>query len=183
MAKKSPSKSYQVTNFRNLTYEDLSCLFGCSINDAAKKLQVSETYLKRLCRTFGIARWPYRRIKSLQEQRAKLQMPHDEQQISKIESEIENLLKNGGRDNVSATPSPRSPYEIMRITHTSRERRSPTLSDTLLQPTSYEHEQVLETVLTHENVKDKFNVFHDYAPLGFKLRLNEQEIISLLGNK
>lgn len=33
--------------------------------EAAKKLGVGLTVLKRICRKFGVPRWPYRKLKSL----------------------------------------------------------------------------------------------------------------------
>jgi hypothetical protein len=59
------SRTYGVSNFKNLSLEDLSKLFDVPIASAALCLNVSESYLKRLCRTFHINRWPYRRIESL----------------------------------------------------------------------------------------------------------------------
>ncbi|CAL6306190.1 unnamed protein product [Bathycoccus prasinos] len=36
-----------------------------TLNDAAKELGMGVTALKKKCRKFGVKRWPYRQIKSL----------------------------------------------------------------------------------------------------------------------
>ncbi|TVU28504.1 hypothetical protein EJB05_20023, partial [Eragrostis curvula] len=49
-----------------LTFELVSRHFGMPINQAAKKLNVGLTVLKKRCRELGIPRWPHRKLKSLQ---------------------------------------------------------------------------------------------------------------------
>ena len=51
--------------------------------EAAKKLGVGLTVLKRICRKFGVPRWPYRKLKSL------------DRLITNVEV---NLLADDGRD-------------------------------------------------------------------------------------
>lgn len=41
---------------------DLSTYFHLSVADAAKKLGVSQTTLKKACRKFGLKRWPGRKV-------------------------------------------------------------------------------------------------------------------------
>lgn len=48
-----------------ITREELSECFNMPSEDAAKKLGVGLTVLKRICRKFGVPRWPYRKLKSL----------------------------------------------------------------------------------------------------------------------
>eukprot|EP00798_Chlamydomonas_sp_ICE-L_P004479 gene4479-14638_t len=48
-----------------ITREELSNCFNMASEDAAKKLGVGLTVLKRICRKFGVPRWPYRKLKSL----------------------------------------------------------------------------------------------------------------------
>jgi len=48
-----------------LTFEDLSQHFHLPINTAAKELGICVTVLKKKCRKFGVARWPHRKLKSL----------------------------------------------------------------------------------------------------------------------
>lgn len=40
-------------------------VYDLPIADAAQKLQIGVTVLKKYCRRFNIPRWPYRKIKSL----------------------------------------------------------------------------------------------------------------------
>lgn len=48
-----------------ITREELSECFNMPSEDAAKKLGVGLTVLKRICRKFGVPRWPFRKLKSL----------------------------------------------------------------------------------------------------------------------
>uniref|UniRef100_A0A453EL95 RWP-RK domain-containing protein n=1 Tax=Aegilops tauschii subsp. strangulata TaxID=200361 RepID=A0A453EL95_AEGTS len=49
----------------SLSYEEISKLFSLPIAEAASILGVCTSVLKRICRTHGIVRWPYRKVKSL----------------------------------------------------------------------------------------------------------------------
>lgn len=46
----------------HLRMSDLSAFFHLSVVDAAKKLGVSQTTLKKACRKFGLKRWPGRKV-------------------------------------------------------------------------------------------------------------------------
>ena len=48
-----------------ITREELSDCFGMPSEEAARRLGVGLTVLKRICRKFGVPRWPYRKLKSL----------------------------------------------------------------------------------------------------------------------
>ncbi|KAF3324232.1 protein RKD1-like protein [Carex littledalei] len=51
---------------RVLTFEEVSQYFYLPIIQAAKELNVGLTLLKKKCRELGIARWPHRKMKSMQ---------------------------------------------------------------------------------------------------------------------
>jgi hypothetical protein len=46
--------------------EQLRSVYHVPINEAAKKLDIGVTLLKRLCRQHQIGRWPYRKLSSIQ---------------------------------------------------------------------------------------------------------------------
>jgi hypothetical protein len=98
---KSPCKTYSVKNFKNLTYDGISKFFDRPILEAAQLLDVSESYLKRLCRALCIYRWPYRRIHSLQLKRDRLVRNVDScprqiaQKIAALDDDIAEIMKNG----------------------------------------------------------------------------------------
>lgn len=48
------------------SWEELSKLFHLPVEAAAKELGIGLTPMKANCRELGLRRWPYRRIKSLQ---------------------------------------------------------------------------------------------------------------------
>lgn len=49
----------------NFTLEQLQELFHLKQTDAAKELGIGQTALKRICRKYGIDRWPFRQIKAI----------------------------------------------------------------------------------------------------------------------
>eukprot|EP00270_Netrium_digitus_P007841 TRINITY_DN2303_c0_g1_i6.p1 TRINITY_DN2303_c0_g1~~TRINITY_DN2303_c0_g1_i6.p1 ORF type:complete len:461 (+),score=32.82 TRINITY_DN2303_c0_g1_i6:85-1467(+) len=50
---------------RNVSLKDLSDHFHLPINDVARKLGLCVTVLKQRCRELGISRWPYRKVRKL----------------------------------------------------------------------------------------------------------------------
>ncbi|MCO5596834.1 hypothetical protein L7F22_050904 [Adiantum nelumboides] len=54
------------TGTHRLKMSELSTYFHLSVVDAAKKLGVSQTTLKKACRKFGLKRWPGRKVRSLE---------------------------------------------------------------------------------------------------------------------
>ncbi|GAX85823.1 hypothetical protein CEUSTIGMA_g13238.t1 [Chlamydomonas eustigma] len=70
----------QRTNDRSM--EVLSQYFSLPINDASKALGICSTSLKKICRKLGLLRWPYRKVKSMDNKLAKAaankptKMPH-----------------------------------------------------------------------------------------------------------
>nr|BAN21752.1 minus dominance protein [Gonium octonarium] len=50
----------------DLTSTEISQFFHLPIKEASKRLCISTTYLKRICRQLGIPRWPYRKVASLE---------------------------------------------------------------------------------------------------------------------
>ena len=53
------------TKSKNLTLQDLQPYFGMTLKDAAAELNMGATTLKRVCRKFGISRWPSRKLKMI----------------------------------------------------------------------------------------------------------------------
>jgi hypothetical protein len=116
--KKVPEKKvYQVSNFKDISFDDLSELFHLPISVAALTLQVSESYLKRLCRTFNVHRWPYRRLEALRVQIISLEhtfsVENDEdnrhvlrQRINAFKEEMKYIKETGIDNSVKRKRSP-----------------------------------------------------------------------------
>ncbi|KAL0490300.1 hypothetical protein AKO1_009469 [Acrasis kona] len=104
-------KVYAVKNFKNLIFQDISRYFDMPILQAAECLGVSETYLKRLCRIYSITRWPYRRMRSLQDRLDRLNTnlntePQEDlkkiqDKITAIKLEMEEISKHGLKDDAN----------------------------------------------------------------------------------
>lgn len=45
-----------------ITFEEISKFFHLKAEDAADKLGIGQTVLKKICRRHGISRWPFRRV-------------------------------------------------------------------------------------------------------------------------
>lgn len=66
---------YGNANGKALTLQDVQSVFGYGLKEAAQKLGVAATTLKRACRRFGIPRWPRRELAKLQKQVEKASQP------------------------------------------------------------------------------------------------------------
>jgi len=60
-----PAKPPREKRPRDITREDLASCFHMPSEQACKALGIGLTVLKRQCRIFGIARWPFRKLASL----------------------------------------------------------------------------------------------------------------------
>lgn len=68
-----------------LPLEVLECFYHVPLNVAANELNVSLTMLKKLCRAYGVKRWPHRQVSSL------------DKTLSRLEEKI-NARMDGGKD-------------------------------------------------------------------------------------
>ncbi|KAL6493911.1 hypothetical protein OROGR_031820 [Orobanche gracilis] len=57
--------SMQRERTRNLRLKDFVDCFDLPIEDAARKMNICPTVIKKICRKNGVLRWPYRKIKSI----------------------------------------------------------------------------------------------------------------------
>eukprot|EP00658_Telonema_sp_P-2_P054147 TRINITY_DN430_c0_g1_i1.p1 TRINITY_DN430_c0_g1~~TRINITY_DN430_c0_g1_i1.p1 ORF type:complete len:210 (-),score=27.86 TRINITY_DN430_c0_g1_i1:487-1116(-) len=56
-----------------ISFQDLQAHFDQPLSDVARKFNVCTTFFKKICRHFGIKRWPFRKITSLEKKIANLQ--------------------------------------------------------------------------------------------------------------
>lgn len=59
------NKPIRLSKSSTIRFEDISKYFYMTITDAAKKMNVGLTVLKKRCRELGISRWPHRKMKSM----------------------------------------------------------------------------------------------------------------------
>ncbi|ONK74992.1 uncharacterized protein A4U43_C03F12190 [Asparagus officinalis] len=78
----------------NLHIRDFVDYFHLRIVDAAKEFGICPTALKKICRKYGMERWPYRKVKSIDNQIKKLQndlLAQGGQEANSTQMEIERL--------------------------------------------------------------------------------------------
>ncbi|KAF0982109.1 hypothetical protein FDP41_011970 [Naegleria fowleri] len=73
--------------------EDLKSLYALPMKEASKKLGVSESSLRNICRKHNIERWPYRKFQQLDAHIASLQNVEASQQSAQQREMIESLLR------------------------------------------------------------------------------------------
>ena len=61
----APVRRRSMRSAANITQEELSACFHLPSEAACRRLGIGLTVLKRQCRKFGIKRWPFRKMKSL----------------------------------------------------------------------------------------------------------------------
>ncbi|KAL9650522.1 hypothetical protein ABK040_004741 [Willaertia magna] len=73
--------------------DDLKGLYALPMKEASKRLGVSESSLRNICRKHNIERWPYRKFQQLDAHIASLQNVDSSQQSSQQREMIDSLLK------------------------------------------------------------------------------------------
>ncbi|KAG5181981.1 RWP-RK domain-containing protein, partial [Tribonema minus] len=58
---------------KSMKRETLESLFNRPVTEAAKELGVSTTIVKRLCRRYGIQKWPFRSLVRVQRTMSEVQ--------------------------------------------------------------------------------------------------------------
>ncbi|XP_065851506.1 uncharacterized protein [Euphorbia lathyris] len=96
---------------RRMTLDDFKDYFHLPMGQASRQMNLCITVLKKICRKYGLYRWPYRKIKPLRrqilelrtilssndaEERAKAEA---EAEIHKLEQEISHICGGGGGGN------------------------------------------------------------------------------------
>ena len=69
----TPSTSHGPLLSKEVKLEELSKYFHLPEKAVAKELGICLTSLKKLCRSYGITRWPFRKLKSLERTMRKVQ--------------------------------------------------------------------------------------------------------------
>ncbi|KAI8110897.1 hypothetical protein M9434_004471 [Picochlorum sp. BPE23] len=77
---------------------ELAQFFHLPINEAAKKLDICPTVLKKICRKHGLPRWPHRKLQSIERELVKLQEllgdpSQSKEQMTALDGRIKHLKK------------------------------------------------------------------------------------------
>lgn len=78
--------------------EDLQLHFHLPMAEVAKRFGVCTTFFKKVCRTHGIKRWPFRKLKSLQKKITHLKSfpgndALDHSKVNHLQQRLEELRK------------------------------------------------------------------------------------------
>lgn len=95
-----PFKELDIT----ITHEDLRSRFETPLAQVAREFGVSLTYLKKVCRSHGIARWPYRKLKAMQHKATKESRSFARKKRSRAEKEAEDEEPSGDPSSDGETP-------------------------------------------------------------------------------
>ncbi|KAM7256961.1 hypothetical protein ACFE04_012702 [Oxalis oulophora] len=97
-----PSLSEQRQRIASMSLNDITALFHLPIDEAAKRMDLCSTVVKKICRRDGLGRWPHRKVKSLQNKIEKLRpmlnsiIPEDrvdaQEQIQKFEQQLQDIF-------------------------------------------------------------------------------------------
>ncbi|XWS38579.1 hypothetical protein CRYUN_Cryun19dG0143600 [Craigia yunnanensis] len=76
--------------------------FGCSCcQEAAKKMEFSATVVKKICRKYGVTRWPHRKIQSMEKKitnwASRLTSINDPEERARAENVIQSLHREISR--------------------------------------------------------------------------------------
>ncbi|KAK4598986.1 hypothetical protein RGQ29_009183 [Quercus rubra] len=77
-----------------LTLEEVGRHFHLPIEEASRRMKLCPTVLKKICRRYGIHRWPYRKVKSIRRQISNLTASlnsHDAEARANAQAEIDRL--------------------------------------------------------------------------------------------
>merc|ERR1712166_147788 len=89
----------------NLSFEELQKHFNMPMTEAAKQVGVCLTFFKKICRTRGISRWPFRKLKSLQNQISDLESSLQENPNT-CETQLKRRLEELHEINAQAVHQP-----------------------------------------------------------------------------
>jgi len=64
--------------------------------DVARKFGVCTTFFKRMCRTYGIKRWPFRKLQSIEKKISQIQdLPHNSDKLSELNAALKHIQSTG----------------------------------------------------------------------------------------
>eukprot|EP00871_Galdieria_phlegrea_P001611 jgi/Galph1/2450/GphlegSOOS_G1131.1 len=149
-------------NSSNLSIETISPYFTQNIQTAAKELGICCTLLKKICRKYGISRWPYRKIQSV------------DKVIYQTKERLQFLEKNLGADTRGNGYS-----EISRLRtelfELERKRESLLRPDkAFINPYNLEPNYRIPLYSSSGNVVSSWP-FHNYFPIDRTLSTSQQE--------
>ena len=92
--KRQTHLSAQRKRTRNLTVKDMSELFDLPIEQAARRLSICTTAVKKICRRGEVYRWPQRKLKSLREKVAAMKIVVSKSTDARVRARAEGKIQN-----------------------------------------------------------------------------------------
>lgn len=110
---------------KSATRDQIASYFHLPIAAASREIGICATLLKKICRKYGIPRWPFRKLKSIEKAMVNLidslrSSPQEEgvyTQLLRLQRQKENILFGFAKTNSNALPTGMSPDDLIKFFH------------------------------------------------------------------
>lgn len=110
---------------KSATRDQIASYFHLPIAAASREIGICATLLKKICRKYGIPRWPFRKLKSIEKAMVNLidslrSAPQEEgvvTQLLRLQRQKENILFGFAKTASNAVPAGLSPDDLIKFFH------------------------------------------------------------------
>lgn len=110
---------------KSASRDQIASYFHLPIAAASREIGICATLLKKICRKYGIPRWPFRKLKSIEKAMVNLidtlrSTPQEEgvlTQLVRLQRQKENILFGFAKTNPNAVPASLSPDDLIKFFH------------------------------------------------------------------
>jgi hypothetical protein len=110
---------------KSASRDQIASYFHLPIAAASREIGICATLLKKICRKYGIPRWPFRKLKSIEKAMVNLidtlrSAPQEEgvlTQLLRLQRQKENILFGFAKTSPNAVPAGMSPDDLIKFFH------------------------------------------------------------------
>jgi hypothetical protein len=122
---------------KSASRDQIASYFHLPIAAASREIGICATLLKKICRKYGIPRWPFRKLKSIEKAMVNLidslrSSPQEEgvfTQLLRLQRQKENILFGFAKTQANALPAGSSPDDLIKFFHLETVASSESFSD------------------------------------------------------